>query len=119
MVKLNVNNFMKKNYNLCSSRTGIAYRSWDELNNAMPDLLHNNDFRDALNNISLLDPSGIRNGPELDRSMRQFSKFANAYVNWGEEPVKSIPRYNETPSFDGFIVYGHLVLTLCNIVLLE
>ena len=119
MVKLNVNNFMKKNYNLCSSRMGIAYRSWDELNNAMPDLLHNNDFRDALNNISLLDPSGIRNGPELDRSMRQFSKFANAYVNRGEEPVKSIPRYNETPSFDGFIVYGHLVLTLCNIVLLE
>ena len=27
--------------------------------------------------------------------------------------------YNENPSFDGFFVYGHLVLTLCNIVLLE
>ena len=26
----------------------LAYRAWDELNNAMPELLHNNNFRDAL-----------------------------------------------------------------------
>ena len=59
-----------------------------------------------VNNIPLLDPSGIRNGPELHRSMCQLYMFANAYVNWGEEPVKSIPRYNENPSFDGFFVCG-------------
>jgi indoleamine 2,3-dioxygenase len=69
----------------------LAYRAWDELNNAMPELLHNNDFRDALNNIPLLDPSGIKNGPELDRSMRQLSMFANAYISCGPDPVKKIP----------------------------
>jgi len=111
MVKLNENNFRKKNTTYIHHERGynhdldpllefpLAYRAWDELNNAMPDLLHNNDFRDVLNNIPLLDPSGIRNGPELDRSMRQLSMFANTYVNWAEEPVKSIPHYNENPSY--------------------
>ena len=111
MVKLNENNFRKKITTYVHPERGflpdldpllelsLAYRTWDELNNAMPDLLHNNDFRDVLNNIPLLDLSGIRNGPELDRSMRQLSMFANTYVNWAEEPVKSIPHYNENPSY--------------------
>ena len=77
----------------------LAYRAWDDLNNAMPELLLKNDFRDVINNIPLLDTSGIKNGPELDRSMRQLSMFANTYVNWAEEAVKSIPHYNENPSY--------------------
>ena len=93
MVKLNVNNFRKKITTYFHPEQGflpdldpllelsLAYRAWDELDNAMPELLHNNDFRDVLNNIPLLYPSGIRNGPELDRSMRQLSMFANTYVN--------------------------------------
>ena len=111
MVKLNVNNFRKKITTYVHPYRGflpdldpllefpLAYRAWDELNNAMPDLLHNNDFRDVQKKIPLLDPSGIRNGPELDISMRQLSMFANTYVNWDEEPVKSIPHYNENPSY--------------------
>ena len=112
MVKLNVHNFMKKIATYVHPERGflpdpdpllelpLAYRAWDELNNAMPELLHNNDFRDALNNIPQLDPSGIKNGPELDRSMRQLSMFANAYVNWGEEPVKSIPKNLAIPLWE-------------------
>ena len=78
----------------------LAYRAWDDLNNAMPELLLRNDFRDVINNIPLLDTSGIKNGPELDRSMRQLSMFANAYVNWGEEPVKSIPKNLAIPLWE-------------------
>ena len=111
MVKLNENNFRKKITTYVHperrflpdldplSELSLVYHAWDELNNALPDLFHNNDFRDVLNNIPLLDPSGIRNGPELDISMRQLSMFANTYVNWAEEPVKSIPHYNENPSY--------------------
>ena len=96
MVKLNVHNFMKQFASYVHPKRGflpapdpllelpLAYRAWDELNNAMPELLHNNNFRDALNNIPQLDPAGIKNGPELDRSMRQLSMYANAYVNLGE-----------------------------------
>ena len=112
MVKLNVSDFMKKIATYVHPDRGFlpypdpllelppAYRAWDELNNAMPELLHNNDFRDALNNIPQLNPSGIKNGPELDRSMRQLSMFANAYVNWGEEPVKSIPKNLAIPLWE-------------------
>jgi hypothetical protein len=111
LVILNVNNFRKNITTYIHPERGffpdldpllelpLAYHAWDKLNNAMPDLFYNNDFRDVLNNIPLLDSYSIRNGPELDRSMRQLSMFANTYVNWAEEPVKSFPHYNENPSY--------------------
>ncbi|MBH10512.1 MAG: hypothetical protein CMG74_09235 [Candidatus Marinimicrobia bacterium] len=77
-----------------------TYSAWDELNKHMPELLQKDDFKYALKNIPQLDSSGIKNGPELDRSMRQLSMFANAYVNWGKEPVKSIPKNLAIPLWE-------------------
>lgn len=76
-----------------------AYRAWDELGSAMPELLKNDDFRKALLDMHQLDPVGIQDGPELDRSMRLLSMFANAYVNWGE-PVNSIPKNLAVPLWE-------------------
>ena len=66
----------------------------------MPELLHNNDFRRAVSDLHQLDPSGIQDGPELDRSMLLLSMFANAYVNWGPGPVRSIPKNLAVPLWE-------------------
>ncbi|MEE2765303.1 MAG: hypothetical protein VX600_02285 [Candidatus Neomarinimicrobiota bacterium] len=77
-----------------------AYRAWDDLGRTMPELLQNGDFRKALKNLGQLDPAGIQDGPEVDRSMLLLSMFANAYVNWGAEPVDRIPKNLAVPLWE-------------------
>src|SRR5262245_30512717 len=74
-------------------RLPASHAAWDELGRELPRLLAAGRARAALDQLPVLDPSGLGHG-ELERAMMLLSFFGSAAVfeTWRQQPGERIPR---------------------------